>query len=78
MKSVKNPVDLNHLPVCSEEQNYSGWTVKSKKSHILSSKCTSDGNCVKDSENECQFCRFVIKVTSQNHHFKVIDKSHKV
>lgn len=56
---MKNAVDLNHLPVSCEEHTFEGWTVKSKKSHILSSKCAADGACVKNTADECQFCRFV-------------------
>lgn len=52
--ALKGEIDIQKLPVDSEEHKFNSWKVKYKKSHILHSKCVN-GPC-QDDENKCLLC----------------------
>ncbi|XP_022909225.1 TIP41-like protein [Onthophagus taurus] len=53
--NIKTEVDIQRLPVDSEEHKFNDWMVKYKKSHILHSQCSTADRCSTSSE-KCQFC----------------------
>lgn len=52
--TVKGLVDIQRLPVNSEEQRFFSWTIKYKQSHILHSQCTTPVVCAE--KEKCKFC----------------------
>lgn len=54
--NVKNEVDVQRLPVNSEENKFNDWTVKYTKSHILHSQCNTVEKCADTTQESCQFC----------------------
>lgn len=64
-ENVKSNVDIQRLPVNSEEQYFHPWNVKYEQSHILHSKCPKEGGCNSNDEDAhlCAFCIYSQKVT---------------
>ncbi|XP_019877198.1 TIP41-like protein [Aethina tumida] len=56
--TVKGEIDIQRLPVNSEEYESSGWLFKYTKSHILHSICPSGDKCKDNDENACLLCRY--------------------
>lgn len=55
--TIKSDVDIQRLPVDSEEQTFNKWNVKYTKSHILHSQCTTAEKCAaQNSDETCRFC----------------------
>ncbi|EFA01841.1 TIP41-like protein [Tribolium castaneum] len=54
----KNEIDIQRLPVNSEEHIFHDWVIKYKKSHILHSICTSAEKCKDLSQEPCLLCLY--------------------
>ncbi|KAF2886678.1 hypothetical protein ILUMI_19496 [Ignelater luminosus] len=54
--NVKSEVDIQRLPVNSEEHKFHDWIIRYTKSHILHSQCSTVDQCTKDIDHQCQFC----------------------
>lgn len=54
--SIKSDIDIQRLPVDTEEQTFNDWLVKYTKSHILHSQCTNADKCADESQETCRFC----------------------
>lgn len=56
---VHGGIDILRLPVSREEHNFSSWTIKYTRSHILHSKCSKNEiRCEGPETQACQFCVF--------------------
>lgn len=56
VNSIKGEIDIQRLPVDSEEHTFNNWVIKYRKSHILHSQCTTNEKCSNNAEEKCQFC----------------------
>lgn len=54
--NVKSEIDIQRLPVNSEEHKFNNWIVKYTKSHILHSQCATADKCADKTQEPCQFC----------------------
>lgn len=54
--TIKSDVDIQRLPVDSEEQTFTNWKVKYTKSHILHSQCATAEKCAESAQETCRFC----------------------
>ncbi|VEN53842.1 unnamed protein product [Callosobruchus maculatus] len=55
LNQEKDAIEIQRLPVNSEEQVFHDWTIKYTKSHILHSICSSSEKC-KDPASQCLLC----------------------
>lgn len=55
-QSNKSEIEIQRLPVNSEEHIFNDWIVKYKKSHILHSICATSEKCKNDSNEPCLLC----------------------
>lgn len=53
---VKSGVDIQRLPVNSDEQKFQDWIIKYTKSHILPSQCSTADKCAGQINEKCPFC----------------------
>ncbi|KAB0799154.1 hypothetical protein PPYR_07034 [Photinus pyralis] len=61
-KATIDNININNLPINSEEYKINDWLFKYKKSHILHSKCSTPDSCKNDSCTPCVFCMFTTGV----------------
>ncbi|XP_066257184.1 TIP41-like protein [Euwallacea similis] len=54
----KGELEVNRLPTDAEEFEWSGWTFKYTKSHILHSLCSSSEKCKKQAAEQCLLCLY--------------------
>ncbi|KAG5882117.1 hypothetical protein JTB14_016880 [Gonioctena quinquepunctata] len=56
--SAEGEIEIQRLPVDSEENVFNDWKVKYTKSHILHSICKSNETCKTKSDEQCQLCLY--------------------
>ncbi|KAK5643635.1 hypothetical protein RI129_007480 [Pyrocoelia pectoralis] len=57
-KTSADNIDINNLPINSEEYKINDWLIKYKKSHILHSQCSTTEKCADSTYPPCPFCMF--------------------
>ncbi|XP_023016005.1 TIP41-like protein [Leptinotarsa decemlineata] len=58
ISNAEGEIEIQRLPVNSEEHTFNGWTVKYTKSHILHSICRTSEKCKVKSEEQCLLCLY--------------------